>query len=261
MKVGEIELVPLIDGECQLPPAFYVGLDAEAHGLVEADGKVHIPIGCYLLRTGDRTVLVDVGLGPAVTEWGRGGRLPVALRSAGVAPRDIDTVLLTHLHLDHAGWLIDRDGPCFPNATVRFGRGDWDQFVAGAAPGDPVRVAVERLAALGRLDPIDGDMEPVAPGLTARHTPGHTMGHLCLVVSSGDERVVLLGDAVECPLQLSEPDFYALSDVDPALSARTREALWRELEGTSTLVGAAHFPDLQFGRILAGGGRRLFGPV
>ena len=72
---------------------------------------------------------------------------------------------------------------------------------------------------------------------------------------------MLLGDAVECPLQLEEPDFYALSDVDPALAARTCEALWRELEGTDVAITAAHFPGLQFGRVLAGTGRRLFSPV
>jgi len=112
------------------------------------------------------------------------------------------------------------------------------------------------LSSLGRLETIDGDQVTLAPGLTALATPGHTAGHYGLVVSSGVERAVLLGDAVECPLQLDEPDFYALSDVDPALSARTREALWRELEGTDTVVGAAHFPGLEFGRVLRGQGTR-----
>jgi glyoxylase-like metal-dependent hydrolase (beta-lactamase superfamily II) len=104
-------------------------------------------------------------------------------------------------------------------------------------------------------------MLPIARGLTARHTPGHTLGHYGLVVSSGAERAVLLGDAIECPLQLEEPDFFAMSDVDPALAARTRQALWDELEGTNVAVGAAHFPGLQFGRVLKGTGRRLFGPL
>jgi glyoxylase-like metal-dependent hydrolase (beta-lactamase superfamily II) len=114
------------------------------------------------------------------------------------------------------------------------------------------------LAGAGRLDPLDGDMVAIAPGLTARHTPGHTPGHYGFVVSSGESRAVILGDAVECPLQLEEPDFSALSDVDPALAARTRETLWRELEGTDTLMTGAHFPGLEFGRVLAGTGKRFF---
>ena len=120
---------------------------------------------------------------------------------------------------------------------------------------------MEALATTDRLEPMEGDLVAIAPGITARHTPGHTMGHYGLVLSSGDERAVLLGDAVECPLQLEEPDFSVISDVDPALAARTREALWAELEGTPALVTAAHFPGLEFGRVMRGEGKRYFTPV
>jgi glyoxylase-like metal-dependent hydrolase (beta-lactamase superfamily II) len=259
VRIGDIEITPLNDGICRMPQAFYANLDFEAHqGLLAEDGKVHIPIGCYLVRSGDRVVLLDAGLGDMTTSWGEGGQLPGALAAAGVDPATIDTVVCTHLHLDHVGWLVREGDPLFPNATVRFGMGDWQQFVTDAEPDDRTRVGMERLSAAGRLEPLDGDLVALAPGLTARHTPGHTLGHYGLVVSSGDERAVILGDAVECPLQLEEADLYVMSDVDPALARRTREALWRELEGTETLVGAAHFPGLQFGRILPGQGRRFF---
>jgi glyoxylase-like metal-dependent hydrolase (beta-lactamase superfamily II) len=258
MRIGEIELVPLIDGDCALPPAFYQGIDIEAHGLVADDGKVHIPIGCYLVRTGGRTVLLDAGLGPRTTSWATGGQLPAALRAAGCEPADIDTVILTHLHIDHIGWVVAEGAPFFPNAEVRYGEGDWAQFVdAPTAEADTVE-AMHTLRDLDRLVPIEGDMVALARGMTARHTPGHTLGSYSLVLASGEERVFLLGDAVECPLQISEPDLYVLSDVDPALARRTREAIWKEVEGTAALVGAAHFADLSFGRVLAGEGKRWF---
>ena len=245
-----------------MPQAFYIGLDFGTHEeLLADDGLVHIPIGCFLLRSGGSTVLIDAGLGDVDVGWGRGGELPAALRAAGVSREDIDVVVCSHLHIDHIGWLVVDDAPYFPNAVVRYGAADWQQFVAGADPDDRGRQIMEALAAAGRLEALDGDMLRVAPGLTARHTPGHTLGHYGLVVSSGQDRAVLLGDAVECPLQLAEPDFHTLSDVDPALGARTREALWRELEGTNVAVTGAHFPGLQFGRVLAGRGRRLFSPV
>jgi glyoxylase-like metal-dependent hydrolase (beta-lactamase superfamily II) len=262
VRVGDIELVPLSDGVCKMPPEFYVGLDFATHKeLLADDGRVHIPVGCFLLRSGDRTVLIDAGLGDVDVGWGRGGELPGALRAMGVSPEDVDVVVCSHLHIDHIGWLVVADAPYFPNAVVRYGAADWQQFVADADAGDRRRQIMEVLANGGRLDPLAGDMLPIAPGLTARHTPGHTLGHYGLVVSSGEDRAVLLGDAVECPLQLEEPDFYTLSDVDPALAARTREALWRELEGTDVAVMGAHFPGLQFGRVLAGSGRRLFSPL
>ncbi len=262
MRVGDVELVPLSDGTCKMPQTFYIGLDFGRHEeLLADDGLVHIPIGCFLLRSGGSTVLIDAGLGDVDVGWGRGGELPGALRAAGASPEDIDVVVCSHLHIDHIGWLVVDDVPYFPNAVVRYGAADWQRFVAGADADDRGRQIMEVLAAAGRLEPLDGDMLRIAPGLTARHTPGHTLGHYGLVVSSGRDRAVLLGDAVECPLQLAEPDFHTLSDVDPALGARTREALWRELEGTNVAVTGAHFPGLQFGRVLAGTGRRLFSPV
>ncbi|MGD0982821.1 MAG: MBL fold metallo-hydrolase [Acidimicrobiales bacterium] len=262
MRVGEIDLVPLNDGICKMPQEFYIGLDFDAHKeLLADDGRVHIPIGCFLLRSGDTTVLIDAGLGDVEVEWGRGGELPGALRAVGVLPEDVDVVVCSHLHIDHIGWLVVDDAPYFRNAVVRYGAADWQQFVADADADDRRRQIMEVLADAGRLDPLDGDMLHIAPGLTARHTPGHTLGHYGLVVSSGEDRAVLLGDAVECPLQLEEPDFHTLSDVDPGLGARTREAMWRELEGTDVVVIGAHFPGLQFGRVLAGTGKRLFSPL
>jgi len=262
VRVGEIDLVPLNDGICKMPQEFYIGLDFDAHKeLLADDGRVHIPIGCFLLRSGDTTVLIDAGLGDVEVEWGRGGELPGALRAVGVLPEDVDVVVCSHLHIDHIGWLVVDDAPYFRNAVVRYGAADWQQFVADADADDRRRQIMEVLADAGRLDPLDGDMLHIAPGLTARHTPGHTLGHYGLVVSSGEDRAVLLGDAVECPLQLEEPDFHTLSDVDPGLGARTREAMWRELEGTDVVVIGAHFPGLQFGRVLAGTGKRLFSPM
>ncbi|HEX2039650.1 MAG TPA: MBL fold metallo-hydrolase [Acidimicrobiales bacterium] len=255
LRVGDVEIVPLVDGTCRLPQDFYVNLDFAAHpGLVADDGRVHVPIGCYLLRTGDRTVLLDAGMGPRRTSWGEGGDLPAQLAAVGVQPSDVDTVVCTHLHLDHAGWLVQDDRPYFPRATVRFGIGDREHFADDPVVGPAVRV----LEDAGRVEPIEGDDVALAPGLTARHTPGHTPGHYGLVVSSGEQRAVILGDAVECPLQVEEADLYVMSDVDPVLARRTREAMWRELEGTDTLVGAAHFPGLRFGRILGAAGRRWF---
>jgi glyoxylase-like metal-dependent hydrolase (beta-lactamase superfamily II) len=262
MRIGDLELLAVDDGLCKLPQQFYVGLDFAAHPeLLADDGRVHIPIGCFVVRTGDTTVLVDAGLGELDVGWARGGDLPAALEAVGVAPADIDVVVCSHLHLDHVGWLAVEGRPFFPNATVRFGAADWSRFVTDVGEDDRVRQIMESLAAADRLEPMDGDFVPIAPGITARHTPGHTMGHYAFVLSSHEERALLLGDAVECPLQLEEPDFSVLSDVDPVLAARTREALWDELEGTSAVVTAAHFPGLEFGRVLRGDGRRYFTPT
>jgi glyoxylase-like metal-dependent hydrolase (beta-lactamase superfamily II) len=106
-----------------------------------------------------------------------------------------------------------------------------------------------------RLEPFADDTT-IAPGVTVRHTPGHTPGSAIVVVSDGGERAMLLGDVVHCPAELMEDDWEAIADVDAALARRTREALARELEGTDIPLAAAHFPQLQFGRLLPGTARR-----
>jgi hypothetical protein len=96
----------------------------------------------------------------------------------------------------------------------------------------------------------------VLPGPGRRCPPGHTPGSYVLIVSSGTDRAYLLGDVVACPLQLTENDISFISDVDPALAARTRESLFRELEGQQAAIGMDHFPGLEFQRIVTGTGRQ-----
>jgi glyoxylase-like metal-dependent hydrolase (beta-lactamase superfamily II) len=259
VKVGDLEVIPVSDGVAKLPQSYFANADWSMHqSLLDDDGTMHVPIGCFVVRTGDQTVLVDAGLGPLDLDWLVGGGLPDALAAQGVLPADIDTVVCTHLHLDHAGWLVHEDKPFFPNATVRFGAADWQRWVLEAHEKDTIRKAMLLLDAQGRLEPIDADDTSIAPGITARAAPGHTMGSNVLVLSSGADRVLLLGDAVTCPIQLTEEDWQGMSDMDPALARRTRDALWAELEGSDTRFTAAHFPELQFSRVLRGQGKRYF---
>jgi glyoxylase-like metal-dependent hydrolase (beta-lactamase superfamily II) len=101
----------------------------------------------------------------------------------------------------------------------------------------------------------------IAPGVSVIGLPGHTPGHAGIVLSSGDQRAFILGDAISCPVQLEEPEWSGLGDVDPKLARATQEALAKEVEGTGALVGASHFPGLAFGRVLRGEGRRYWQAV
>jgi glyoxylase-like metal-dependent hydrolase (beta-lactamase superfamily II) len=252
-QVGDIDVIAVSDGVGRLPKAYFPQSDWTGHDeLFDADGTMHIPIGCFIIRTGDTTVLVDAGIAPVDVGWATGGSLPASLESHGIHPGDIDIVVCTHLHQDHAGWLVDHDKAYFPNAEVRSGLADWEAWVANAATGDRMRAAMLVLDREHRLDPIDADHTHIAAGVTTRSTPGYTPGHQTIVISSGDDRLLLLGDVITCPLQLDNAEWQAISDVDTELASQSREALWRELEGTETRIAAAHFPGLNFGRVLRG---------
>jgi glyoxylase-like metal-dependent hydrolase (beta-lactamase superfamily II) len=260
MRVGALEILPVPDGWARMQAddllRFTGGRDdgwLPHRQFLTEDGSIELSLGGFLVRTGDRVVVVDAGAGLVNNETYRGGQFLDSLAALGVGVEDVTDVVFTHLHFDHVGWATQQGAVVFPRATYRCHAADWDHFVSG-----PNRDAgsVRKLSPLaGRLEPF-GDDAPVAPGITVRHAPGHTPGSAIVVVADGAERALLLGDVVHCPVELMEDDWEAIVDVDPALARRTREALAKELEGTDVPVAAAHFPGLRFGRLLPGTGRR-----
>jgi glyoxylase-like metal-dependent hydrolase (beta-lactamase superfamily II) len=255
MQVGELTIEPVLDGTVALPVTHeytYPRIAAERwapYADYLDEGRVVIDMGGYLVRSGDRIVLVDAGAGVNSSPF-TGGRFLESLAALGVGPLDVTDVVFTHLHFDHVGWATRRGEVVFPNATYRCHRADWDHFV----PADPG--TTRKLAPIEpRLELFDTD-GPLAPGLHAVHTPGHTPGSTVVVLSSGGARAMLLGDVVHCPVELVDEEWEGMSDVDPQLARQARTALARELEASGTPAAAAHFPGLRFGRLLAGDGER-----
>jgi glyoxylase-like metal-dependent hydrolase (beta-lactamase superfamily II) len=255
ITVGDLVVHPVFDGTAVLPAAAWSGADWSAHRhLLDEHDSMTVPVGAFLVRIGDRLVLLDAGVGDVHNEMFAGGHLLDSLRAMGVAPADIDTVVVSHLHSDHMGWLVTEQGPTFTNATVHIGAADWAYFVdqEGDGPRRADRLRrVEHQVAL-----IDGDGITVAPGVTTRHTPGHTPGHTSTVISSGDERLIVLGDALHCPAQLTEPEWQFLYDVDKDLAIRTRQQLLRDAEEPGTSVLPCHFDGMQAARLLPATGQR-----
>jgi glyoxylase-like metal-dependent hydrolase (beta-lactamase superfamily II) len=255
MKVGDIEIEPIMDGSAVMPVTqAYEAMSEESwlphRQLLTQRGQLEIALGGFLVRSGDRLVLVDTGVGMVNLDPFKGGLLIESLAAVGVQPEDITDVILTHLHFDHVGWTTRKGDVVFKQAAYRCDRRDWEHFV-GPDPG-----ATKKLSPLeSRLSLFD-ESGPLLPGIDVQSAPGHTPGSTIVVVSSGAERAMLLGDVVHCPVELLDDEWAGMSDVDPALAKRTRNALARELEGTDIPIAAAHFPGLQFGRLLVGEGKR-----
>jgi glyoxylase-like metal-dependent hydrolase (beta-lactamase superfamily II) len=221
---------------------------------------------CFLLRAGGRTVLVDTGVGPASApgaRWiGTPGRLLDELHQAGAGPEAVDTVVVTHLHLDHVGWNVvwegDRPRPVFPRARYLVQQADWDAFAAGGDDND--RAAFEHtvrpLEALGALDLASGD-QALTGELELLHTPGHTPGSQSVLVSSGGERAVIWGDVANHPAQVTETAWCTRADADRGQADRTRQALLGRVEAEGMTVSTAHFPE-PFGHVVRVAGRRYW---
>jgi glyoxylase-like metal-dependent hydrolase (beta-lactamase superfamily II) len=191
-----------------------------------------LPFRSFLIRTAGRVVLVDTGVGPAGGgDWlpDRQGWLLEELARVGVPPDAVDTVFLTHVHVDHVGW-----NHAFERA----------RFVAHR---DSIPLSAERGRPLPeRTDAVEGEAE-LAPGVVAFEAPGHLPGHMGVRV--GDE-VALLGDVAVHPAQLVRPGLVYTADGDPERCAETRrEVLARYGD---RILGCGHFPGTGFGRLVDG---------
>jgi glyoxylase-like metal-dependent hydrolase (beta-lactamase superfamily II) len=257
--IGSVELVPLVDAVGELGELAELFPDTsdwapyrDLYPEIFSASRWRIPCTSYLLRSGDGTVLVDTGVGPAGL-WGwdaefEEGLLP-ALEAAGAAPDDVDVVFLTHLHVDHVGWNTDRDGVVvFPNARYVAHR----DGVAFAR--DSGRPHVERTIASVEFEEIDGEAV-VAEGVTAFLLAGHFPGHMGLRINSEGERAILIADAAVNPMLLDEPGRGYVSDGDAAVCAATRRALLPELVDQDVLTVCGHYPGGGIGRVVTREGR------
>jgi glyoxylase-like metal-dependent hydrolase (beta-lactamase superfamily II) len=237
--VAGIEVTPLCDAVGPMGPAirrplpeiFPNATPADWAGLDADEWILHFH--CYLLRDHSRIVLVDTGIGgvdsPAASWAPVPGVLGEELAAIGVTPNDVDVVVLTHLHSDHASGATSGGAPAFPSARYLVQRADVD-WASGAMVEQVLRPLREHLHI------VDGDTE-VLPGIDAVHTPGHTPGHQ--VVRLGD--LTLTGDLILHPVQLANPAVRYLYDDDPDQATATRIALLERLG--PGLLATAHFAE------------------
>ena len=276
-SVGNVELVALQDTFLSMPPdEFLVEIEAGAweayRDLLSAEGVLSLSITPWLIRSGGRTILVDTGFGGRPTEAPVEvpPALPSVLAEAGVSPEEVDVVAFTHLHGDHSGWnTVDRDGkptPLFPNARHVVQQAEWDYWLDpgpdAVAPPDRATV-LDPITDAGLWEFAEGERALTSEVVTVP-TPGHTPGHVSLVVSSGGESALLIGDAAHTPIQVSEPEWCSGADADRPLARTTRRALWERAERAERegmLVGTNHFPFPGLGHVVSEGGKRRWKPI
>ena len=267
-NVGDIEITVVSDGSISFPAtAYFPGTTAEQwkthQRLLDHQGNLNFEFSSFVIRSGGKTLMIDAGIGNRTIGPFNGGALIGQLADAGFTPGGIDAVFCTHLHLDHYGHIVDGEDDAlkvaFPNASLHWT--DAENAFAATAPGPDAGMRKAMLGLIGDRWQAKNDGDEIIPGVQVIAMPGHTPGHAAVLVSSGTERAFILGDGISCPAQLSEPEWSGLGDVDPKLARASQEALMRELEGEGTLVGAAHFPGLTFGRVMTGEGRRYWQAV
>jgi methylmalonyl-CoA epimerase len=274
--LGDLELISLYDGFLRLDGGAMFGVVPKTlwSSKAPADERNRITLAMRpLVVRGMRTLIIDAGLGDKENDefydiYGvdRARHLDHALADAGLSPDDIDIVLATHLHLDHAGGFTVREAsgrvrPRFPRARYVVRRGEWED---ATHPHERNRASYLRdnfvpLADAGVLELVSDD-QTIMPGVRVQRTGGHTMHHQIARIESKGKRAAYVGDLFPTTAHL--PDAWIMGfDLFPMESLAARKAFARDVQEHETLVFFPHDPTVAAGYLADENGKRRLRPA
>jgi glyoxylase-like metal-dependent hydrolase (beta-lactamase superfamily II) len=253
-KFGNAEATIVSDGTLPLgdPHTNFTGLTAQEMDKQLTDN--FLPVNnavleqnILILNTGDRVTLFDTGMGSLTTFGPTTGKLLATMKQAGIDPKDVDAVVMSHAHIDHCGGCMADDGTRhFPNAQYYISQADYDFWT------DETKVAKEFKVFLdtARKNLIPNrdrmvffkDGQEFLPGIQAISAPGHTVGHTIFMIGSGGQSLAYIGDLTHHPVLLMEKPLTEFAyDTDPKQSAQTRVKMLSMLAANRTPILAYHF--------------------
>ncbi|MBC8100890.1 MAG: MBL fold metallo-hydrolase [Armatimonadetes bacterium] len=212
---------------------------------------IEMSMNLVLIQTGQHTVLVDTGLPSS--------NLSAQLQAHGVPPESVDWVIITHGHRDHIGGILDADGDWqYPNARYAIATTEWEASMAQLAAADDATLAALRVwqtlqQQQERVMLIATDGQAILPGISAMDAPGHTVGHIALMIESDGAQLLHLADAAHHYIQTLRPDWSPQFDADTTQSVPTRRRLFALAAQQQAQVLAYHFTFPGLGTITQAG--------
>ena len=261
-KVGRVKITKVVELETVGSTKFILPLATNEEirklpwliaDFATEEGRLKMSIHSLVVETPQHRIVVDTGLGNDkegrnVPTWNnRNGPFLETLTAAGFPPDSIDTVLCTHLHVDHVGWNTKLVGgrwvPTFAKARYVFGRSEYEHWRDHSHEPSQVAVfndSVKPIVDAGKAELIPSDHK-LCEEITMIPTPGHSPGHMSVHIRSDSEEALLTGDVAHHPCQMAHLDWASTADSDPARSTATRRNLFSRFADTPTLVIGGHF--------------------
>src|SRR5581483_1024347 len=264
-RLGALDLAIISDGSFYQDAGAVFGIVPRVMwepyaGRLDDRHRMSLALNSVVLRSQGKLVLIETGVGdkPRTARDNstplEQGNLLQELAALGIRPEDIDVVINTHLHFDHCGWNTRYvDGKLaltFPNAEYVIMRGEWE---AAQHPNERTRATylAENLAPLAGSDHlhlIDGEHR-VTDEITVVPTPGHSEGHASVVLASGGETAVYIGDMAQAVVQLERTAWVSSFDILPLVSMETKKALMERAIREGSVIISVHAPFPGLGRM------------
>ena len=274
-RIGEVTVTRILELEAtggsrfilpQATPEVIREIGWLAPHFADETGRLRMSIHALVVETPSRRIIVDTCIGNDkqrdIPAWSNlQTDFLKDLAAAGFAPETIDTVLCTHLHVDHVGWNTrlagDRWIPTFPKARYLIGRREFEYWREEEADTDhpersPFHDSVKPVFEAGLVDLVETDHQ-VCPELSLEPTLGHTPGHVSIRIRSEGAEALITGDFAHHPSQLAHPEWASLADFDPKASTATRRRMFQALEGSGVLVIGTHFASPTAGHVVRDG--------
>ena len=273
-RIGDVTITKLVEFEMTggtrfiLPDATYDAcrpIEWLKPHFMDDQGRLKMSIHALVVETPSRRIVVDTCLGNekqgrSVPHWNNlQGPFLRDLAAAGFPRESIDTVLCTHLHVDHVGWNTMRtDGrwlPTFTKARYLMSRTEFDYWRDQRKDAEHMAVfadSVQPVFDAGLVDLV-GNTHRVCDEVTLEPTLGHTPGHVSIRIASKGESALITGDFIHHPCQMTHPEWAAVVDYNQQQSTRTRHEVFSALAGTPTLVIGTHFAGATAGHVVRDG--------
>ncbi len=230
---------------------------------VDPRGKLVMSFHSLIVESRGRTIVVDTCIGnDKVRGYPRWNRMQSSFladfAAAGFDMERVDTVLCTHMHVDHVGWntrLLDgRWQPTFSAARYLYAKAEWEHWRQQAADdtGPVIEDSVQPIFNAGLADLVPSDFA-VNDEVRLEPTPGHTPGHVSVCIASRGEEAVITGDMIHHPCQIARPHWSTSADVDQAWARATRQSFLARYADRPVLVIGTHFAGPTAGRLVRDG--------